>query len=125
MTQSDAEGLAIDLEGVVVLGDRNLFTNTTIPGIEGARAALETFYYAFNTHSLDLLRKILANDTLAQVDTPLAGLIRGYEAISSIYDRMASSLMRIQTVLNDIFCVRLTGAGCIYRARKRYRHARQ
>jgi hypothetical protein len=106
MTQSkvDADGLAAAtaLDGVIVRGDRNLLADTADPGIDGARAALETFYYAFNTRSWDLLRQIWADDTLAQLDTPLVGLVRGFAAISVIYDRMISSPVQIKTVLDNI-----------------------
>ncbi|PWT74735.1 MAG: DUF4440 domain-containing protein, partial [Chloroflexi bacterium] len=39
-----------------------------------------TFYYAFNTRSLDLLRQIWADDPLVQLDTPIAGIVRGSAA---------------------------------------------
>jgi ketosteroid isomerase-like protein len=103
-TNSDTEGLAVAraLEGVIVRGKRNLLADTSIPGIEGASAALETFYYAFNTRSVDLLRKIWADDDLAQLETPIAGHLRGIASIAAIYDSMASSMPKIETVLDDI-----------------------
>lgn len=74
--------VATALDGVIVRGEQNLLAESAAPGIEGARAALETFYYAFNTRSLDLLRQIWADDPLVQLDTPLAGSVRGSASIA-------------------------------------------
>jgi hypothetical protein len=106
MTQEsdDTTGLggAVMLDGVIVRGERNLLGDTALPGIEGARAALETFYYAFNTHSVDLLKEIwAADDPLAQVVSPL-GFARGSAQIAAAYGRVLSEPMGIQTVLDDI-----------------------
>jgi ketosteroid isomerase-like protein len=99
---SRSADVAIALDGVIVRGERNLLADTALPGIEGARAALETFYYAFNTRSQDLLLKIWADDDLAQLETPLVGLVSGIRAIAAVYGRMASSPVQIKTVLDDI-----------------------
>jgi hypothetical protein len=48
------------LEEIVVQGERNRLAETTQPTFEGARAALETFYYALNKRSLDPFRQDLA-----------------------------------------------------------------
>ena len=50
--------MAAALRGVIVRGERNALAETTASGIEGARAALETFCQAFNTRTLDLMRRI-------------------------------------------------------------------
>lgn len=87
---------------VVVHGERNMMADTAVPGIAGACAALETFYYAFNTRSLDLLRRIWAEDPLVQLNTPVVGLVRGSTAIAALYERMVSGPERIQSALEDI-----------------------
>ena len=94
--------VATALDGVIVRGEQNLLAESAAPGIEGARAALETFYYAFNTRSLDLLRQIWADDPLVQLDTPLAGSVRGSASIAAAYGRMVSGSVRVQTILDDI-----------------------
>ena len=99
---ADDRAVATALDGVIVRGERNLLAETATPGFEGARAALETFYYAFNTRSPDLYQRIWVDDPLAQVDTPLAGSVRGSAAIAAFAARMFSGSMRIQTVLDDI-----------------------
>jgi hypothetical protein len=122
MTQgkSDTGGLegAIALDAVVVRGERNLLADTALPGIEGARAALETFYYAFNTRSVDLMREIwAADDPLTQVVSPL-GFARGSANIDTAYSRMLSGPMGMQTILDDIV-VYLTSELAVFTERER------
>lgn len=106
MTQrsGDTDKLAVStaLDGVVVRGERNLLADTSLPGMEGARVAFETFYYAFNTRSFDLLRQIWDDVALAQVYSPPAGLVRGGEGIAAAYSQKRSSPVQIRTVLDDI-----------------------
>jgi hypothetical protein len=102
MTRGTNDPIAITLDSVVVRGERNLLAETAAPGIEGARAALDTFYYAFNTRSVDLLRQIWEDDPLAQVNTPLVGLVRGKAIFSTVYNRMTTSTVQTKTVLDDI-----------------------
>src|SRR5262249_42707337 len=68
----------------------------------GARAALETFYYAFNTRLLGLYQQIWADDPLVQVSTPVVGLVRGSATIAALAARGFSRPARVQTVLQDI-----------------------
>jgi hypothetical protein len=106
MTQTNpkAEGSAVAtaLGDTTVRGQQNLLAESAEPGIAGARAALETFYYAFNTRSLDLLKRIWADDPLAQVDTPVAGLVRGSASMATLYERGFAGPARIQSALEDI-----------------------
>ncbi len=97
-----AAPVATALDGVIVRGEHNLLAETAAPGIEGARAALETFYYAFNTRSPDLYQRIWADDPLVQLESPLAGSVRGSAAIAAFAARMFSGPVRVQTVLDDI-----------------------
>jgi len=98
----DDSAIASVLSGVVVTGDQNLLADTAVSGIQGARAALETFYYAFNTRSVDLYKEIWADDPLVQLYSPFAGMVRGHASIAAIADRMLSSPVRIKTVVEDI-----------------------
>jgi hypothetical protein len=106
MTQTDANAgeraMATALGGVSVRGEQNLLADTAVPGIAGARAALETFYYAFNTRSLDLMRQIWADDSLVQLDTPVVGLVRGSGSLAGFYARGFSGSARMQSAFEDI-----------------------
>ncbi len=71
-------------------------------GIEGARAALETFYHAFNNRSLDILRSAWAEHPLVQLNNPLGGLLRGPEEVVSLYGRVFSGPARVWVELYDV-----------------------
>lgn len=94
--------VATALTGVAVSGERNMLVETAAPGIEGARAALETFYHAFNTRSLTLMRQIWAADPLVQIVSPIVGVVRGGADIAALYERNLSGPAQIQSVLEDI-----------------------
>jgi SnoaL-like domain len=99
---ADGRAVATALHGVIVRGEQNVLADTAAPGIAGARAALETFYYAFNTRSPDLLQQIWADDPLVQVGSPVASMVRGSASIVAGYERMFSGPARVQTVVEDI-----------------------
>jgi hypothetical protein len=69
---------------------QNRLSETRDPSPEGARAALESFYAAFNGRNLDLLRSIWRNDPLVQLNNPLGGIMRGIEPICELYARVFS-----------------------------------
>ena len=99
---ADDRAVATALGGVIVRGEQNMLTDTAMPGIAGARAALETFYFAFNTRSPDLYQQIWADDPLTQVYSPVAGMVRGSATIAALAQRMFSGPAQVQTVLEDI-----------------------
>ena len=99
---ADDRAVATALSGVIVRGERNVLADTAAPGIAGALAALETFYYAFNSRSLDLYQRIWADDPLVQLGSPVGGIVRGSAGIAALSERMFSGSMRVQTVLEDI-----------------------
>jgi hypothetical protein len=101
-SNADDRAVATALDGVIVRGEQNLLADTAAPGIEGARAALETFYYAFNTRSIDLYLQIWADDPLVQVYSPVGGMVRGSAIIAALARRMLSGPARVQTVFEDI-----------------------
>ena len=67
---ADDRAVATALTGVIVRGERDRLAETAAPGLAGARAALETFYHAFNTRSVDLAQRIRADDPLVQLVSP-------------------------------------------------------
>src|SRR5690242_5213455 len=96
---ADDRAVATALGGVIVRGEQNMLAATAARGIEGARAALETFYYAFNTRSLDLYQRIWADDPRVQLYSPVAGMVRGSASIAALSERMFAGSVRVQTVL--------------------------
>lgn len=73
------------LDVMVERGARNRLDETARSGVEGAHAALETFYHAFNTRSLDLFRQIWVDDPLIQLNNPVGGIVRGAAEIAALY----------------------------------------
>lgn len=99
----DDRAVATALSGVIVRGEQNMLADTAAPGIKGARAALETFYYAFNTRSVGLYQHIWADDPLVQVGSPVGGVVRGSARIAALSERaLSGSSVQVQTVLEDI-----------------------
>ena len=101
---ADDPAVATALDGVIVRGERNMLADTAARSMAGARAALETFYFAFNTRSPDLYRQIWADDPLVQVGSPLGGIVRGSATIAALAERMLSAPVRarVQTTLEEI-----------------------
>ena len=54
----------------------------------GAKAILETFYYAFNQQSLPVFDAVWAPDALIQLNNPLGGIQRGHVLIRELYRRI-------------------------------------
>ncbi len=99
---ADDRAVATALDGVIVRGEQNMLAETAVPGIAGARAALETFYHAFNTRSQDLYQRIWADDPLVQIYSPVGGVVRGSASIAAVSARMFSGPAQVQTVVDDI-----------------------
>lgn len=89
------------LDGIVFSGTRNRLEEASQPTIEGAMAALETFYYAFNGRSLDLFRQIWLDHTLIQLNNPVGGIMRGATPISDLYARIFEGPVRVQVEFYD------------------------
>ena len=58
------------------------------PTNDGARAALESFYFAFNQRSIEVLNDVWAPDPLITLNNPLGGIMRGIEEIRTLYQRI-------------------------------------
>ena len=72
------------------------------PTTDGARAALESFYHAFNNRSLDVLDAVWAPGELVSLDNPLGGIVRGLEEIRAIYGRIFGGPARVWVEFHDV-----------------------
>jgi hypothetical protein len=72
------------------------------PGIDGALAALESFYFAFNSRNLDVFTEVWTEDPLAQLNNPLGGILRGGGAITELYDRVFHGPALVTVEFGDI-----------------------
>jgi len=84
------------------LDARDRLTDAARPGREGALAALESFYFAFNQRDLDVFRRIWTADPLAQLNNPLGGILRGGDAITALYDKVFHGPARVSVTFGDI-----------------------
>lgn len=80
------------------------------PGIEGARALVESFYYAFNRRDMAVFSQVWANHELIQLNNPLGGILRGYESIAALYRSVFSGDANVWVALGDIVEFQSEGA---------------
>lgn len=81
---------------------RDRLSDATNPTVEGARAALESFYYAFNNEDIRVLGSVWSEHPLAQLNNPLGGIVQGHDAIVGLYERIFSSPVRVRVELDEI-----------------------
>lgn len=72
------------------------------PALEGARAALECFYFAFNQRSLDAFEAVWAQGPLISLNNPLGGIMRGLEDIRALYRGIFGGPARVWVEFYDI-----------------------
>jgi ketosteroid isomerase-like protein len=107
----DEDTVAVFLGDVVERGMRNRLDETAHPHVDGAHAALETFYHAFNTRTLDLFRQIWVDDPFIQLNNPVGGIVRGAGEIAALYARIFEGPVRVRVELWDI--VRYAAPGVV------------
>ncbi len=81
---------------------QNNIDQAQVPSIAGARALVESFYYAFNQRDMEVFAQVWANHELIQLNNPLGGILRGYEPISNLYRNMFTGQARVWVELDDI-----------------------
>ncbi|HEY8097936.1 MAG TPA: nuclear transport factor 2 family protein [Methylobacter sp.] len=70
--------------------------------IEGARMLMESFYFAFNHRNMEVFSAVWANHELIQLNNPLGGILRGYEAIAALYEQVFTGAASVWVELSDI-----------------------
>jgi ketosteroid isomerase-like protein len=81
---------------------RNRLAETADPSAEGARAALESFYYALNNRDAEALKDDWADHPLAQLNNPLGGILRGGESVADLYRKIFEGPIRVQVTFGDV-----------------------
>lgn len=81
---------------------RNRLEAASDPTPQGAMAALETFYYAFNQRSPDVLAEIWLDDPWVQLNNPLGGILRGADDVRSLYERIFTGPAKVWVEFSDI-----------------------
>lgn len=98
---------------------RNRLAEASAAGPEGARAAVETFYHAFNQRSPDLLSDVWIDDPLVRLNNPLGGMIDGRAGISQLYSRIFTGPARVWVELHDVVEYDLGDSGFVFAGRER------
>ena len=80
----------------------NRLPETGREGVEGARAALETFYYALNNQDAATLEAVWAGDPSVVLYNPLGGIVRGRGAIGDLYRKVFDSGRGVQVSFGDV-----------------------
>ncbi|MFV2062126.1 MAG: nuclear transport factor 2 family protein [Chloroflexota bacterium] len=102
----------------------NRLADTRKPGIDGAIAALETFYYAFNNGDLDVFRQVWLPDPLIRLKNPLGGILEGIEPISALYQGIFDGPAVVWVEFWDIVVYDLGGSAALFSGRERGEFAR-
>lgn len=90
---------------------RDRRTESLVATPQGARAALETFYFAFHQRSIEALESVWGSGDLVTLDNPVGGVIRGARNVIALYRGIFSSPARVEVELRDI--VELIGADTV------------
>jgi ketosteroid isomerase-like protein len=88
---------------------RNRLAEAASPDLDGARAALESFYHAFNHRDLEAFRRVWVGDPLVQLNNPLGGILRGSDDIGRLYQRIFQSRARVEVSFGDIVAYQTAG----------------
>jgi SnoaL-like domain len=83
-------------------GATNRIKQTKMHNIEGARALVESFYYAFNQRDIGIFAQVWANHELIQLNNPLGGILRGFEPIANLYQSIFTGSASVWVALSDI-----------------------
>ena len=89
-------------EGVFGMHARSRKAEAAHHGLEGALAALESFYYGFNNRDIATMHFVWDNSDAILLNNPVGGMARGKEAVMEIYDRIFYGRARVWVELSDI-----------------------
>jgi ketosteroid isomerase-like protein len=80
----------------------NRLAETADQSARGARAALETFYYAWHHRDAAALRAVWSASPLAQLDNPVGGILRGGDAIAALYEKIFATPANLRITFGDV-----------------------
>lgn len=80
----------------------NRLQTASDPTPTGARAALESFYYALNNRDLAALTAVWADHPLVQLNNPVGGIIRGTPGVVELYARIFDGQTRVEVEFRDV-----------------------
>lgn len=98
---------------------QNRLDETSLPGIEGAIAALESFYFAFNNGDSDVFRRVWGADPLIRLKNPLGGILDGIDPIATLYDGIFNGPAEVWVEFWDIVAYDLGDSAAVFSGRER------
>jgi 4-oxalocrotonate tautomerase family enzyme len=101
-TASAGSPLGVALGHALGPSARDRSEDMRTPDASGARAALETFYHAFNQRSLAALERVWAPDASVILCNPVGGVLVGFEAIRALYHRIFNGPARVWVEYHDV-----------------------
>jgi hypothetical protein len=90
------------LEQTYGRASENRLAHAREPGMQGARALLESFYFAFNQRDYLVFSHIWTPHELIQLNNPLGGVLRGPENIARLYQKIFTGPARVWVEFSDI-----------------------
>ncbi|MFV1962755.1 MAG: nuclear transport factor 2 family protein [Acidimicrobiia bacterium] len=97
----------------------NRLDDATQPGLNGALAALESFYFAFNNGDLNVLCQVWVPDELIRLNNPLGGILNGIGPISALYDGIFNGAADVWVEFWDIAAYDLGDNAAVFSGRER------
>lgn len=101
----------------------NLIDQTDQPGIAGALAALETFYYAFNNNDLEVFTGVWVPSEMIRLNNPLGGILEGIDPIAALYDGIFNGPADVWVEFHDIVAYDF-GESVVFAGRERGQFAK-
>ncbi|MFQ5508533.1 MAG: YybH family protein [Leptospirillia bacterium] len=107
MTLSEPHESPIPAAGVRLSIDigrdaENLLTGASRSGMDGALAALTTFYCGFNGADADLLREVWAEADKVRLMNPVGGVLDGADEVAALYARIFTGGVRVWVAYSDV-----------------------
>lgn len=84
------------------------------PGLAGALAALESFYFSFNNQDLTSFRAVWINDAKIRLKNPLGGILEGIEPITALYDQIFNGPAEVWVEFSDITAYELGDTAVVF-----------
>ncbi|MEN8039973.1 MAG: nuclear transport factor 2 family protein [Actinomycetota bacterium] len=97
----------------------NRLDEATRPGIAGALAALESFYFAFNNGDLGVFRQVWVAHELIRLKNPLGGILEGIHPITDLYAGIFNGPADVWVEFTEIVAYELGQDAAVFSGRER------
>lgn len=88
-------------------------------GVDGAIAALETFYYAFNNADIDVFGEVWISNQAIRLKNPLGGILEGIGPIVALYETIFNGPADVWVEFWDVVAYELGDEAVVFSGRER------